>query len=161
MFSDPQFWVAVAFIIFLIAVFNPIRKILGTSLDSKILEIKKSIEEAENIKNETQTTLSNIKKRQNEVKSEINNILDNANDKILDLESLAKQKLNDQIVKRELLNKAKIEQITRDANNSIQKMISETAIEASVKLIKDKLNSQEKQNLINQSIKDLGTVLKN
>lgn len=161
MFSDPQFWVAVAFVIFLLAVFKPIKKILSTSLDSKILEIKRTIEEAENLKNETQLTLSDIKKRQNEVKLEINNIRDNANKKAHDLESIAKQKLNDQIAKRELLSKAKIEQITRDANSSIQKIISQTAIEATVKLIEDKLSEEDKQNLIDQSIRDSGSALKN
>ena len=161
MFSDPQFWVAIAFVIFLLAVFKPIKKILSASLDSKILEIKKNIEEAENLKNETQLTLSDIKKRQNEVKSEINNIRDNANKKVKDLESATKQKLNDQIAKREILSKAKIEQMTRDANSSIQRIISLTAIEATVNLIEDKLNEQDKQNLIDQSIKDLGSALKN
>ena len=41
MFSDPQFWVAIAFIIFILAVTNPIRKILKSSLDAKIKEIIK------------------------------------------------------------------------------------------------------------------------
>ena len=161
MFSDPQFWVAVAFVIFLVAIFNPIRKILGTSLDTKIVEIKNSIEEAENLKNETQATLSDIKKRQNAVKAEIENIQKNADKRIKDLKNLAQVKLNEQITKRELLTKEKIEQLTRDANTSIQKTISLTAIDATIKLVEDKLNDQEKQNLIDQSIKDLGSVLKN
>ena len=43
MFSDPQFWVKLrAFIVFIIAKLNPIRKTLKTSLDSKITEIKKA-----------------------------------------------------------------------------------------------------------------------
>ena len=71
MLSDPQFWVAIAFVIFLLAIFNPIRKILVSSLDTKIEEIKNSIQEAESLKNETQITLSNIKKRQNDVQKEI------------------------------------------------------------------------------------------
>ena len=41
MFSDPQFWVFVAFIIFVGAIFNPVRKMLSTGLDSKIKEIKR------------------------------------------------------------------------------------------------------------------------
>ena len=41
---------------------------------SYFAEIKNSIEEAENLKNETQLTLSDIKKRQNEVKAEISKI---------------------------------------------------------------------------------------
>ena len=43
MFSDPQFWVAVAFFAFIAAVFNPIRKILTTNLDSQIKDIKDKI----------------------------------------------------------------------------------------------------------------------
>ena len=63
MFSDPQFWVLVAFIIFVIAIFNPVRKILLSNLDKKIDEIKNSINEAEKLKNESQITLSEIKKK--------------------------------------------------------------------------------------------------
>ena len=54
MFSDPQFWVAVSFVLFIAAIFNPVRKILISSLDSQIKEIKFKIEEAENLKNEAQ-----------------------------------------------------------------------------------------------------------
>ena len=51
MFSDPQFWVAVSFILFIAAIFNPVRKMLVSSLDAQISEIKTKIEEAENLKN--------------------------------------------------------------------------------------------------------------
>ena len=136
MFSDPQFWVAVAFFAFIAAVFNPIRKILTTNLDSQIKGIKDKIEEAENLKNETQLTLSDIKKRQNEVNSEINNIRDNANKKVKDLESATKQKLNDQIAKREILSKAKIEQMTRDAKLEIQNQINQILIHMILELIR-------------------------
>ena len=50
-------------------------------------------------KNETQTTLSEIKKRQNEVKTEIQEIHSNATLKIKNLESEAHKKLNEQISK--------------------------------------------------------------
>ena len=83
MFIDPQFWVAIAFIIFIVAVFNPIRKMLGTTLNSKIQDIKNSIEEAENIKNETQNTLSDLKKRQNDVQIELDNELSKTSSKNL------------------------------------------------------------------------------
>ena len=45
MLSDPQFWILVAFIIFILAVFQPIKKILISNLDVKIAEIKKSIDD--------------------------------------------------------------------------------------------------------------------
>lgn len=161
MFSDPQFWVAIAFIIFILAIFNPVRKIVNSSLDTKINEIKKSIEDAENLKNDTQVTLSEIKKRQSKVELEIKEIHSNSKDKIKMLESQAQIKLSEQSSKRESLAKAKIEQIVRDANLMVKQHITETAIKAAATILEKKLNEEEKQNLINQSIKDLGSVLKN
>lgn len=161
MFSDPQFWVAIAFIIFVLAIFNPIRKILNSSLDTKINEIKESIEEAENLKNDTQITLSEIKKRQNQVELEIKEIHSNSKDKIKILESQALVKLSEQSSKRESLAKEKIKQMVRDANLMVQQHITLTAINTVVAVLEKKLNEAEKQNLINQSISDLESVLKN
>ena len=161
MFSDPQFWVFVAFIIFLGVVFNPVRKLLTTGLDSKIQEIKKNIEEAEKLKNDTQQTLSEIKKRQNEVKDEINLIHQDAQDKITIIETTARAKLKEQMYKRNSLALIKIEQMTRDANTEVQQYITQTAIAAVVNILEKKLNNKEKLNLINKSITELEYVLKN
>ena len=161
MFSDPQFWVAIAFGIFILAIFKPIKKILSNSLDEKIQQIKNSIEEAENLKNEAQETLSEIKKRQNEVENEINLIHEDAKNKIKIIEQESEIKLKEKIQKRQLLCENKIDQLTRDANIEIQHHISSTAIEAAVNLLNKKLDKNEKQNLINNSIKELDSALKN
>jgi len=161
MFSDPQFWVAVAFVAFIAAIFNPVRKILTTNLDSQIKDIKNKIEEAENLKNETQVTLSEVKKRQNDVQAEIIDIHKEAEKKVKQLEEIAESKLKDQIAKRQVLAEAKIDQLTRDANNQIQSHISSTAIAATISILKEKLNTEEQQKLINKSIEELGSVLKN
>ena len=161
MFSDPQFWVAVAFVAFIAAIFNPVRKILTTNLDSQIKDIKNKIEEAENLKNETQVTLSEVKKRQNDVQAEIADIHKEAEKKVKQLEEIAESKLKDQIAKRQVLAEAKIDQLTRDANNMIQSHISSTAIAATISILEQKLNNHEQQKLIDKSIEDLGSALKN
>ena len=161
MFSDPQFWVAVAFFAFIAVVFNPVRKILTTNLDSQIKDIRDKIEEAENLKNETQNTLSEIKQRQNDVQLEIQEIHKEAKSKVKQLEKIAENKLKDQIIKRQVLAETKIDQLTRDANNFIQSHITSTAIAATISIVKEKLNTEEQQNLINKSIQELGSTLKN
>ena len=161
MFSDPQFWVAVAFVAFIVAVFNPVRKILTTSLDAQIKDIKDKIEEAENLKNDTQVSLSEIKQRQNDVKSEMQTILKEAENKVKQIEQLAEDKLKDQIAKRQILAEAKIEQLTRDANNLIQTHITSSAIDATISILEQKLNNEEQQKLIDTSIQELGSALKN
>ena len=161
MFSDPQFWVAVAFVAFIAAIFNPVRKILTSSLDAQIKDIRNKIDEAENLKNETQTTLSEIKKRQNDVQIEIQDIHKDAEKKVNQLEVNAEAKLKDQVAKRQILAEAKIDQLTRDANNLIQSHISSTAIAATISILQQKLDNQEQQKLIDKSIKELGSALKN
>ena len=160
MFSDPQFWVAIAFFAFIAAVFNPVRKILTTNLDSQIKDIKDKIEEAENLKNETQVTLSEVKKRQNDVQVEIQEIHKESEKKVKQLEEITESKLKDQIAKRQVLAEAKIDQLTRDANNVIQSHISSTAIAATIAILQQKLNKQEQQKLIDKSIEEVGSALK-
>jgi len=103
MFSDPRFWVFIAFIIFIGVMIKPIRKILSINLGDKIQEIKNSIDQAEKIKNDAQLTLSEIKKRQNEVRGEIDLIEQEAKEKITMIEKNAHTKLIDQINKRNAL----------------------------------------------------------
>ena len=89
MFSDPQFWVAVSFFLFIAAIFNPVRKILTSSLDDQIIEIKNKIEEAENIKNEAQKTLNELKTREAEVTKEIEELKIDSENKISELNDTA------------------------------------------------------------------------
>ena len=161
MLSDPQFWVAIAFVVFVLAIFNPIRKILSSSLDTKIKEIRDSIDQAEKIKNDAQLTLGDIKKRQNQVKNEIDSIKKEAKEKITIIEKNAHAKLEDQISKRNILASVKIDQMTRDANNEIQNHITQVTISATVNILEKTLNDKDKQNLINRSINELESVLKN
>ena len=60
-----------------------------------------------------------------------------------------------------MLAEGKIDQLTRDANNEIQSHISSTAIAATITILEQKLNNKEQQNLIDQSINEIGTALKN
>jgi len=161
MFSDPQFWVAIAFFTFIVVVFNPVRKILTNNLDDQIKQIKETIDEADNLKNETQVTLSEIKKRQSDVKKEILSIAEEAKNKVSQLELNAEKKLKEQIEKRKILASGKIDQLLRDANNEIQLHISSTAIDAMVNVIKAKLDDKEKQKIIDSSINELSSILKN
>ena len=161
MFSDPQFWVFVAFVIFIVAIFKPVRNILASGLDDKINEIKNSIDQAEEIKNEAQQTLSKIQKRQNEIKQEIQVIQNEAKEKINYLEHRSNQKLKEQIKKRNILAKVKIEQMTRDANIQVKQYLIHNSIKATVSMLEKKLDTSKKQKLINQSIIELNSVLKN
>ena len=161
MFSDPQFWVAVSFILFIAAIFNPVKKMLISSLDTQINEIKTNIEESENLKNEAQKTLSELKRREAEVEKEIQKFKTDAENKITELKNLSSKKLSDQIDKKKILAENRIEQLLRDTNQNIKSYIADVAIEATTNILKTSLSKDKKAELINDSINDLNSVLKN
>ena len=102
MFNDPQFWVFIAFIIFIGVMIKPVRKILSINLGDKIQAIKDSIDQAEKIKNEAQQALSKIQKRPKEIKQEIQVIQNKAKEKTKYLEQRSNQKLKEQIKTRNI-----------------------------------------------------------
>lgn len=161
MFSDPQFWVAVSFLIFIIAIFNPVKKILTSSLDNQIKEIKNKIDESENIKNDALKTLSELKKREAEVEVEIESLKIISEKKISQLKDQSSKKLSEQIDKRKLLADNKIDQLLRETNLSIKNYITNVAVEATTHILNNNLSSEKKADLVNESIKDLNTVLNN
>ena len=161
MFSDPQFWVAVSFILFIAAIFNPVRKILTSSLDAQIKDIKNKIDEVENLRNEAQKALDELKERENKVEKEIQNLNLESEKRIAELKDISTSKLTDQIEKRKILAENKIEQLVRDTNNSIKNYISSIAIEATRNILLQNLSKDKKSALIEESITEFNTVLKN
>ena len=161
MFSDPQFWVAVSFILFIAAIFNPVRKILTSSLDAQINDIKNKLDDVENIKNEAQKALDELKKREAKVEKEIQNLKLESEKRIVAFRDISSSKLTDQIEKRKLLAENKIEQLIRDTNNSIKNYISNVAIEATRNILLQNLSKDKKSALIEESITEFNSVLKN
>ena len=161
MFSDPQFWVAVSFILFIVAIFNPVRKILTSSLDAQISDIKNKIDEVENLKNEAQKALDDLKDRETKVEKEIENLRLESEKRIADLKNMSSSKLAVQIEKRKVLAENKIEQIVRDTNNSIKNYISSVAIEATRNILLQNLSKDKKSDLIEKSITEFNSALKN
>ena len=161
MFSDPQFWVAVSFILFIAAIFNPVRKILTSSLDAQINDIKNKLDDVENVKNEAQKALDELKEREAKVEKEIQNLKLESEKRIVAFKDTSASKLTDQIEKRKILAENKIEQLIRDTNNSIKNYISSVAIEATRNILLQNLSKDKKSALIEESITEFNSVLKN
>jgi len=161
MFSDPQFWVAVSFILFIAAIFNPVRKVLKSSLDAQIKDIKDKIDEVEGLKNQAQKALDELRERETKVEKEIKILNLDSEKKIAELKDIYSSKLTDQIEKRKILAENKIEQLLRDTNNSIKNYISSVAIEATRNILLQNLSKDKKSTLIEESITEFNSVLKN
>ena len=161
MFSDPQFWVAVSFFLFIAAIFNPVRKVLTSNLDTQINEIKSKIDDAEKLKMDAERTLSELKQRQLEVENEINKLKIESDKKIDELKNLSSKKLTEQIEKKKLLADSKIQQLIRDTNIGIKNYITNVAVETAVTILQQNLSNEKKSELIDKSVNDFESILKN
>ena len=67
---SPTFWVAIAFVVFVIAVFKPLGNAATGALDGKIDQIRKEIEEAQRLREEAQATLASYQRKQRDAGQE-------------------------------------------------------------------------------------------
>ena len=161
MFSDPQFWVAVSFVLFIVVIFNPVRKILTSSLDSQIKEIENTINNAENLRNEAQKTLSELVTKEADVEKEIQKLKNEADAKIRSLQQNLQNKLKEQIEKKKEQSENKIEQIVRDTNAYLRDYITTSTSNAAKYILDKNLTEKNKQELINSSIDQFKEIIKN
>ena len=105
--------------------------------------------------------LEDLKDRETKVEKEIENLKLESEKRIADLKDIYTTKLADQIEKRKVLAENKIEQLVRDTNNSIQSYISSVAIESTRNILLQNLSKDKKSDLIEESITELNSVLKN
>ena len=76
--QEPEFWTGLAFIIFVVLMFKPLKKALLAGLDSRIEQIRSEVEEAQRLREEAQTLLASYQRKQREAAQEAEEIVKQA-----------------------------------------------------------------------------------
>ena len=148
---DATFWVAISFLLFIaLLIYKKIPKIILNQLDNKIAELKSKIDEAENLKSNSEKLLSiaqgNLEKSENE-----NTEIQKKAQKISDDEIIIfKEKMSRSLINKENAAYSKIEQAKNDAINQVKKEAAKIAIETVEKILIENLDikTQEEINLL-------------
>lgn len=155
MFQDPTFWVAVAFVITVAAVFKPIARTFSKLLDDRILRIRQQLDEAQELREEAQKVLAEYKRMQRDAVGEAERILVQAKQEAQHLREQAERDLEAQLARREKLALEKIEQAEANALQEVRDRTVDIAIAASAKLLADKIDESKAESLIDDAIKEL------
>ena len=159
---DATFWVAVSFFLFVgvLLYFKVPQKIFAT-LDESINKIKKDIEEAEKLKEESKNILSDYETRLDKSKVEIDLMIKNAQ-KESDANII---KTNDQFHKifenRKKMAEEKIKQMKLQATKDIKNYSVEVAIIALEKIIKNSIDKKKLDKIYVSSVNEAKKILKN
>ena len=98
---DETFWVALAFVIFVAAVYKPVSRKMADALDSRAQKINLELDEAVRLREEAQALLAGYERRQNEALEEAEDILAHAHEEAERQTRQAGEALDELIRRRE------------------------------------------------------------
>jgi F-type H+-transporting ATPase subunit b len=156
---SPTFWVMVAFFVFVIAVFKPIRAALTGALDDKIGQIRTEIEEAQRLREEAQATLASYQRKQRDAAQEIEAMMAHAKSEAEAHRKSAESALEAMLKRQEQSALEKIQQTEAAAVQEIRDRAVTVALSATVTLLEEKLSGDAGDALIDDAIKALPSQL--
>ena len=153
--DDATLWVAVSFIIFIILVFRPLKNMMLTSLDKKILELKSQLEESKKLKEDAEKLFAEQNKRYEETLLKIKKL----NEDAVYESKIIKKKIEEDI-KNTLKRKDKgFKQLSAQMEHKVREDLKNEIIKKTLHYtefkIKKKLKKSHNSKLISESLSKL------
>lgn len=159
MFSDPTFWVALAFVCFIALVFKPISKFATSALDSRAEKIKEELDEAEKLRNEAQDLLAQYQRKQRDASKEAEEIIQHAKDEAERLDREGRARLEAALERREKLAMDRIQLAEQQAVERVRNQAIAIAIAAAESVLADSLSKDKANDLIDGAISGISDKL--
>lgn len=160
MFSSPEFWVAVAFVIFVAAAFRPMSRQIVTALDGRGARIRAEIDEAQTLREEAQKLLADSKRKYRDAIKESEEILAHAKVEAERLREQAQQDMDAALRRREQSAMDKIAQAEANALRDVRNQAVEVALAATASLIAANLDHEKHTAIVDQSIRNVADKLR-
>jgi F-type H+-transporting ATPase subunit b len=146
---EAEFWVAVAFFIFLgvLVRLGVHRKVLD-ALDRRSVRIKAELDEALRLKTEAEQLLLEYQRRHREAESEASAIIDSARAEAERLAAEAKARMEDFVARRTRMAEAKIAQAEAQALADVRAAAAEAAVAAAERILAESAKGSVADRLI-------------
>ncbi len=159
MFSDPTFWVALAFVCFIALVFKPLSKFSSSALDTRADKIKEELDEAERLRNEAQDLLAQYQRKQRDASKEAEEIIQHAKDEAERIDKEGRSRLSAALQRREKLAIDRIKLAEQQAVEKVRNEAISVAITAAESVLAQNLDKAKSDALIDDSIAELSDKL--
>jgi F-type H+-transporting ATPase subunit b len=149
MLTDPELWVALAFIVFVgVLGYIGVHRMLAKSLDDRAGRIKAELDEARKLKDEAAELLAEYQRKRQAAEGEAQDIIAGAKAEAERLAVEAKTRIEDFVARRTKLAETKIAQAEAQAAADVRSAAAEAAVAAAEKI----LSAEAKGNLANELI---------
>ncbi len=153
---EAEFWVAVAFVIFLgVLGYFGVHKLLVKSIDQRRDRIKAELDEARRLKTEAQALLAQYQRKQQEAEREAQAIVASAKTEAERLTHEAEAKMEDFVARRTKMAESKIAQAEVQALADVRSAAAEAAVAAAETILTHSVRGKVADDLIAKGITDL------
>jgi F-type H+-transporting ATPase subunit b len=149
---DAEFWVLVAAVIFVIAVFKPVRRALTGGLDARAARIRGELDEARRLREEAERLVADYKARQQAAGAEAEAIVAHAK---AEAERIAAQSARDlelALERRQRMAEDRIAQAEAKALGEVRAVAIDVAIAAAREVITAQIDGQRGSTLIDEAV---------
>ena len=157
---NAEFWVAVAFIIFVaIAFYMGLHRSILDALDQRGARIKAELDEALRLKDEAQKLLAEYRRRHSEAERDAEAIIGSARTEAERVAAEAKAKMEEFIARRTKMAETKITQAEAQALAEVRAAAADAAVAAATTILADSTKGKVADELIARGIRDVKTKL--
>lgn len=155
MLESAEFWVAVAFVIFVALTIRPLLRAATGALDDRAERIREELAEAQRLREEAQAALADYKRRQRDAAKEAQAIIDRAHEEAKRLQAQAKDNLEQTLARRQQMAVDRIAQAEAAAVKEVREFAIDVAIATAGKLLEAQLAGEAGERLIDEAIEEL------
>ncbi|MCK1547346.1 ATP F0F1 synthase subunit B [Bradyrhizobium sp. 179] len=160
MFFEPEFWVAVAFVILMVVFgYLGIFKTAMTALDHRADRIKAELDDAARLKQEAAKVLADYKARSAMAEREAADIIANARAEAERIAADAKAKMEDFVARRTKTAESKIALAEAQALADVRAAAAEAAVQAASTILSQSVKGQVADDLLARGINEVGQKL--
>jgi F-type H+-transporting ATPase subunit b len=153
---DPEFWVAIAFLILMgIFIYVGVHRMLTNALDTRRGAIEAELGEAKRLKDEAYALLAAYEAKQREAEKEAAGIIEGAQAEAVRLAVEAKAKMEDFVVRRTKMAEGKIAQAEAQAVADVRAAAADAAVAAAEKILTRTVKGKVADDLIGKGIDDV------
>ncbi|TMJ51680.1 MAG: ATP F0F1 synthase subunit B [Alphaproteobacteria bacterium] len=156
MFAEPEFWVAVAFLILLgVFAYLGVHRTVLTTLDHRRDRIRAELDDARRLKDEAAKVLEQYKARRASAEREAEEIITGAKADAERIASEARAKMEDFVVRRTKTAESKIALAEAQALADVRAAAAEAAIAAASTILSQSVKGEVADDLLSKGIQDV------
>jgi F-type H+-transporting ATPase subunit b len=154
-FADPETWVAVAFVLFVVLLGKILWSKIAALLDKRAADISKALAEASRLRDEALKAKTDAEKTLAQATAEAESIVAMARSEVQAMQARAAQSLKNQIALREQQALDRIAQSEAAAAKQVRDMAIDVALGATRALLREQVGSGRTAALIDDAIAEL------